>query len=266
VFWVIAALWLLYWGVRMLLNWYRYHHDIWVITNQRIVDSLKTNPFSQRLATADLVNVQDMTVQRHGLLQTMLNYGNIVCETAAEGGQFISPHPERPRCAPLSTASGTASARRGDGRPPNAILGPQRRRPLRAPRIRARRLRGDAGMIASQAFRTAGYAVRSAPPPRERRSRTCPAGPPRRGGRLVTAVSASLGSFDPHTGIAVASAYFPRLYNVLVNQSATKPEFLYFDLAIVRVPTSRPDLPGSAGREGVAEQPWRRARSDGNDA
>lgn len=89
VFWVIAALWLLYWGVRMLLNWYRYHHDIWVITNQRIVDSLKTNPFSQRLATADLVNVQDMTVQRHGLLQTMLNYGDIVCETASEGGEFV---------------------------------------------------------------------------------------------------------------------------------------------------------------------------------
>lgn len=58
-----------------------------------------------------------------------------------------------------------------------------------------------------------------------------PAGPPRRGGRLVSAVSASLGSFDPHTGIAVASAYFPRVYNVLVNQSAARPEFYYHDLA-----------------------------------
>ncbi|MEX0749370.1 MAG: ABC transporter substrate-binding protein [Dehalococcoidia bacterium] len=58
-----------------------------------------------------------------------------------------------------------------------------------------------------------------------------PAGPPRRGGRFVTANAASLGTFDPHLGIAVASAYFPRVYNVLVNQSATKPEFLYHDLA-----------------------------------
>jgi peptide/nickel transport system substrate-binding protein len=58
-----------------------------------------------------------------------------------------------------------------------------------------------------------------------------PAGPPRRGGTLVTANSANFGSFDPHLGIAVASAYFPRVYNVLVNQSATKPEFIYFDLA-----------------------------------
>ncbi len=58
-----------------------------------------------------------------------------------------------------------------------------------------------------------------------------PGGPPRRGGTLVTANAASFGSFDPHLGIAVASAYFPRVYNVLLNQSATKPEFLYFDLA-----------------------------------
>ncbi len=58
-----------------------------------------------------------------------------------------------------------------------------------------------------------------------------PGGPARRGGTLVTANSASFGTFDPHLGVAVASAYFPRVYNVLLNQSATKPEFLYFDLA-----------------------------------
>jgi len=58
-----------------------------------------------------------------------------------------------------------------------------------------------------------------------------PAGPPRYGGRFTTANAASLGTFDPHLGIAVAAAYFPRVYNVLVNQSATKPEFFYHDLA-----------------------------------
>jgi peptide/nickel transport system substrate-binding protein len=58
-----------------------------------------------------------------------------------------------------------------------------------------------------------------------------PAGPPRHGGRFVTANSADFGTFDPHLGIAVASAYFPRVYNVLINQSPTKPEFMYFDLA-----------------------------------
>src|SRR5262245_62013266 len=55
VFWVVSAVWLLFWGVRIFLAWYRYHHDIWVITNQRLIDSYKSNPFSLRVATADLV-------------------------------------------------------------------------------------------------------------------------------------------------------------------------------------------------------------------
>ncbi len=89
IFWAVSAVWLLYWAVRIFLNWYRYNNDIWVITNQRIVDSVKSNPLSHRLSTADLVNVQDMTVERRGILQTALNYGDIVCETASDGGDFV---------------------------------------------------------------------------------------------------------------------------------------------------------------------------------
>jgi peptide/nickel transport system substrate-binding protein len=55
--------------------------------------------------------------------------------------------------------------------------------------------------------------------------------PPRPGGRLILAHPATFGTWDPHTGIAVASAYFPRLYNVLVNFSPSKPEFVFNDLA-----------------------------------
>ncbi len=54
---------------------------------------------------------------------------------------------------------------------------------------------------------------------------------PRSGGRFVTSDAATFGSFDPHTGIEIGSAYFPRLYNVLVSQAPTRPEFIYYDLA-----------------------------------
>ena len=88
IFWLVAGLYLIYWGVRIFLTWYRYNHDIWVITNQRIVDSLKTSPFSLKLSTADLVNIQDMTVERNGLLRTIFNFGDIICQTAAELQEF----------------------------------------------------------------------------------------------------------------------------------------------------------------------------------
>jgi peptide/nickel transport system substrate-binding protein len=55
--------------------------------------------------------------------------------------------------------------------------------------------------------------------------------PARAGGTHVTANSATFGTFDPHIGIATASAYFPRVYNLLLSQSPTRPEFTYLDLA-----------------------------------
>jgi hypothetical protein len=59
-----------------------------VITNQRIIDSYKKHPFNLRIATTDLVNVQDMSVERDGMLRTMLDYGDIVCQTASEMQDF----------------------------------------------------------------------------------------------------------------------------------------------------------------------------------
>ena len=88
IVWAVVAIHALYRALLAFLTWYRYHNDIWVITSQRIVDSYKRHPFSLRVATADLVNVQDMSVERHGMLRTMLNYGDIVCQTASEVPDF----------------------------------------------------------------------------------------------------------------------------------------------------------------------------------
>lgn len=89
-FWLIAAAWLIWWGVRLALNWYRYANDVWIVTNQRIIDSFKSNPFNHRLATADLVNVQDISVEKIGFIPTMLGFGDVVCQTASggDGGAF----------------------------------------------------------------------------------------------------------------------------------------------------------------------------------
>ena len=85
---IVAIIWLVYWAARLLLNWYRYHNDIWVITNQRIVDSLKPFPFQLRITTADLVNVQDMTIEKHGVIASLLNFGDVNCETAGKSQQI----------------------------------------------------------------------------------------------------------------------------------------------------------------------------------
>ena len=69
-----------------------------MITDQRIIDSFKPTPFQLRVGTADLVNIQDMTVEKSGIIPTILNFGDVVCQTAGTGQQFRIggvPHPER---------------------------------------------------------------------------------------------------------------------------------------------------------------------------
>ena len=88
IFWIASAVWLGYWAVRIFLTWYRYNHDIWAITNQRIVDCAKNHPFSLRVSSADLVNIQDLSVDRHGILATSFDYGDIICQTASATTNF----------------------------------------------------------------------------------------------------------------------------------------------------------------------------------
>jgi hypothetical protein len=72
-----------------LFYWYRYYNDVWLVTNQRLVDSTKTSPVSHQVSTADLQNVQDISIVKKGVFATMFNYGDVLCQTAsATGGTF----------------------------------------------------------------------------------------------------------------------------------------------------------------------------------
>ena len=81
--------WLLYWSARAYFRWYRYRNDIWVVTNQRVVDSIRRHWFHHRMSSADLVDVEDINVVRHGILPTMFNFGDVRCQTAGEVPNFI---------------------------------------------------------------------------------------------------------------------------------------------------------------------------------
>ena len=83
-----TLLWSGFWGVRAYFVWYRYQNDLWLITDQRLIDSQRKHWFHQELASADLVDVQDTSVSRSGLLRTALNYGDLMCQTAGQQLNF----------------------------------------------------------------------------------------------------------------------------------------------------------------------------------
>ncbi len=63
--------------------WYRYMNDLWLITNERLIDSTKSTPFNHTVTSANLPNIQDINAARNGLFQTMFDYGDVLCQTAS---------------------------------------------------------------------------------------------------------------------------------------------------------------------------------------
>ena len=58
-----------------------------------------------------------------------------------------------------------------------------------------------------------------------------PSGTPKAGGRYLEATDVNIDTLDPHISVAGGPSWFIRIYNVLVNQSKTKPEYILNDLA-----------------------------------
>ncbi len=67
---------------------YRFYNDLWIVTNQRLVDSLKTTPLNHAISSTDLINVQDISVHKRGIMATAFNFGDVMCQTASTDGQF----------------------------------------------------------------------------------------------------------------------------------------------------------------------------------
>jgi membrane protein YdbS with pleckstrin-like domain len=92
-----TMVWLGYWVVRLYFFKYRYDNDIWVVTNQRIVDSVKKHWFHLQTSTADLVDIEDMSVLRSGFLNTVFDFGDVECQTAGAVRKFALRGIPRPR-------------------------------------------------------------------------------------------------------------------------------------------------------------------------
>jgi hypothetical protein len=86
---LLAALWAMFWAFRLYLTWYRYQNDMWIVTTQRVVDSSRKHWFHHRMASTDLVDVEDIAIQREGLLPTLFNFGNVQLQTAGVQANFV---------------------------------------------------------------------------------------------------------------------------------------------------------------------------------
>lgn len=94
-------------GVWLLITWTsawgsftRYFLNVWVLTNQRIVNIKQRRFFSREVSSLFLSRIQDVTTDVSGILRSLLGIGDIKAQTAAEDIEFVMrgiPHPEQMR-------------------------------------------------------------------------------------------------------------------------------------------------------------------------
>lgn len=119
----VCALWAAYAAGRCYFIWYRHQHDEWIVTNQRLIDSYKRNWFDHKLSSADLVNVQDIFIDKSGPLATILDFGDVRCQTAGTNATFVLsaiPRPSRV-LGVIDAARDAARQELQSGRPRTAV-------------------------------------------------------------------------------------------------------------------------------------------------
>jgi hypothetical protein len=73
-----------------------YHLDLWILTDQRIVDIEQKGLFDRVISELNVIKVQDVTSEVHGHLQTFFDYGNVYIQTSAETQRFVFQNVPRP--------------------------------------------------------------------------------------------------------------------------------------------------------------------------
>lgn len=77
------------------LSWY---FDVYIITDERVVDISFNNLLNKKFSEAKLSMIQDITSRVSGVSQTMFNYGTVSIQTAAEVPEIcfeMIPNPEK---------------------------------------------------------------------------------------------------------------------------------------------------------------------------
>lgn len=94
-----AALFFWFYGFML---WIDYYFDVWIVTNQRIVNIEQKGLFVRDIAELQISRVQDVTSEIRGLIPTLLDFGDVYVQTAGEQRRFVFrqiPNPNQVRDA-----------------------------------------------------------------------------------------------------------------------------------------------------------------------
>jgi len=75
--------------ITFFLVWVDYYFDVWIVTDQRIVNIEQKGLFAREVSELELEKIQDITTDVNGLIPTFLNFGDLQIQTAGKEEKFI---------------------------------------------------------------------------------------------------------------------------------------------------------------------------------
>lgn len=80
---------LLFLWMYAFLVWIDYYFDVWIITNERVINIEQKGLFVRTVSELKFSRIQDVTCEVRGMLSTILNFGDVKVQTASEEDFFL---------------------------------------------------------------------------------------------------------------------------------------------------------------------------------
>ena len=96
---IISMLFLLVAGliaIGTFITLWVYNQSRMLITDQNVIELKQMSLFSHKVSHLNMINVEDVTVTKRGILQTIFDYGVMSIETAGEKDNFAFPNTPDP--------------------------------------------------------------------------------------------------------------------------------------------------------------------------
>lgn len=93
-----ASLYYLYIWLFFFHHWIDYYLDLWIVTNERIFNIEQHGLFSRIVSELSIENLQDVTSEIKGKLNTLFDVGEVHIQSAGEEKRFVFeeiPHPQQ---------------------------------------------------------------------------------------------------------------------------------------------------------------------------
>lgn len=84
LFLYLYLLWILSLWILFFIDWTKYYLDVWYVTEKRIIAVDQKSIFHRGMSNLRFDKIQDITVDVHGFIPTMLDFGNVKVQTAGQ--------------------------------------------------------------------------------------------------------------------------------------------------------------------------------------